>query len=203
MRLRACERDAAPSFESARASETRPGGGTATPKVRFAPITGILLAFAILLPQNPRDHLPFLTQAESDYLAGEISGDRAFEHDRWYTHWHRPFASEGLMAVARYTEEKAKELGLSDVKLTQTPHEGMEWTPHRGELWLTEPTVEKLCDIGSVQLSLLDRSRTADVTTEIVDVGAGVAESDYTGKEVKGKLAFGWGSPGTVMREAV
>ncbi|MBI3819974.1 MAG: M28 family peptidase [Planctomycetes bacterium] len=153
--------------------------------------------------------LPFLTKSESEFLTGEVSGDRAFEHDRWYTHYHRPFASEGLMAAAKYTEEQAKAMGLENVILTKTPVDGMEWTPKRGEFWATYTTkdgaesTEKLCDIGSVQLSLLDRSRPADVDAEVIDAGAGVADADYEGKDVKGKIVFAWGAPPIVMKEAV
>lgn len=161
------------------------------------------------LQNVPEDRLPFLSKSESDFLAGEVSGDRAFEHDRWYTHWHRPFASEGLMEAAKYTERQAKSFGLENVILTKTPVDGIEWTPRRGELWITltsasgKESVEKYCDIGSVQLSLLDRSRTASLEAAVVDVGAGAAESDYQGKDVAGKLVFAWGAPGIVMKEAV
>ncbi|MFN0207327.1 MAG: M28 family peptidase [Planctomycetota bacterium] len=155
------------------------------------------------------DRLPFCTQKESDFLVGEASGDRAYEHVRWYTHWHRPFASEGLMAAAKYTEAQAKEFGLSNVKLTKTGSSGIEWTPRRGELWITIKTKdgievqEQICDIGSVQLSLLDRSRSASVTAEWIDVNAGVAEADYKDKDVAGKLVLAWGAPATVMKESV
>lgn len=153
--------------------------------------------------------LPFFTQKESDFLAGEVSGDRSYEHVRWYTHWHRPFASEGLMAAAKYTEEQARKMGLAHVQLTTTAIDGIEWTPRRGELWIdtknsdgTESS-EKICDIGSVQLSLLDRSRPASVRAAILDVGAGLSDSDYNNKNVAGNIVLAWGAPGAVMKEAV
>lgn len=178
---------------------------------RFVPfVLAVVGAAPAIFSQNTSNNwLPFLTKSESEYLTGEISGDRAFEHDRWFTHYHRPFASEGLLAVAKYTEAQAKLFGLENVQLIKTPHEGMEWTPKKGDLWVTyidkdgKETTEKLCDLGSVQLSLLDRSRGANVETEIVDVGAGAADADYEGKEVSGKIAFAWGAPAAVMKEAV
>jgi hypothetical protein len=106
------------------------------------------------------------------------------------------------MSVAEYAEKKAKEYGLSEVKLVKTPHEGIEWNVKRAELWLVEPTVEKWCDSEAVQLQLLDFSNSGDVTAELVDVGSGTQESDYKDKDVAGKLVFASGNPGAVMREA-
>jgi hypothetical protein len=39
---------------------------------------------------------PFLSDAEIRMLVNEISGDRAFEHIRWLTHWHRDSGMEGF-----------------------------------------------------------------------------------------------------------
>ena len=74
-----------------------------------------------IYPTPTKAHLPFLTKAESDWLTGEISGDRSYEHVRWFSHYHRAVASAGLMSVAEYAEKKAKEYGLSEVKLVKTP----------------------------------------------------------------------------------
>jgi hypothetical protein len=62
--------------------------------------------------------LKWLTPQEYAQLAGEISGDASYEHIRHNTQFHRPRGgAEGLMEVARYYEQKAREFGLSDVKL--------------------------------------------------------------------------------------
>ncbi len=153
--------------------------------------------------QEADGRIPFLARAESDFLAGEISGDRSFEHVRWYTHWHRPFASEGLMDAARYTEARAIELGLQGVRLWKTPVDGMEWTARKGELWIVEPAEERLCDIGSVAISLADRSRDAEATAEIVDVGSGTKDEDYAGKDVAGRVVLAFGSASSVAKAAV
>ena len=46
-------------------------------------------------------------------------------------------------------------------------------------------------------------SRSADVTAELIDVGAGTAESDYQGKDVKGKIVLASGNSRAVHALAV
>ena len=50
-------------------------------------------------------------------IVNEISGDIAYEHIRWFTHYHRPMGgSEGFEAVAKYVADKAGEYGLEDIR---------------------------------------------------------------------------------------
>ena len=50
---------------------------------------------------------------------------------------------------------------------------------------------------------LAEDSESADVTAELVDVGEGTKESDYAGKDVKGKIVLVSASPGAVQDLAV
>jgi hypothetical protein len=50
---------------------------------------------------------------------------------------------------------------------------------------------------------LAEDSESADVTTELVDVGEGTKESDYAGKDVKGKIVLVSAQPGAVQDLAV
>jgi aminopeptidase YwaD len=50
---------------------------------------------------------------------------------------------------------------------------------------------------------LAEDSESADVTTELVDVGEGTKESDYAGKDVKGKIVLVSSQPGAVQDLAV
>jgi aminopeptidase YwaD len=52
-------------------------------------------------------------------------------------------------------------------------------------------------------VALAEDSESADVTAELVDVGEGVKESDYAGKDVKGKIVLVSGKPGAVQDLAV
>jgi len=60
--------------------------------------------------------------------------------------------------------------------------------------------------IGSYEaepIVLAEDSESAEVTTDLVDVGAGTKESDYAGKDVKGKIALVSAQPGAVQDLAV
>ena len=75
--------------------------------------------------------------------------------------------------------------------------------PHPARPGCSTRSALKLAAYGEVAVSIADHSRTTHVTAELVDVGAGTAEADYTGKEVKGRVVLASGSLSTVVREAV
>ena len=162
------------------------------------------LVTSLLLAQSS----PFVPEKTERLLINELSGDLAFETLRITTQWHKPSGSEGFFAVARYVEEKAKAAGLSDVRWIDQVAEAPAWTCHRAEAWLLEgdaaaPKETLLGSYAEVATSIADNSRSADVTAELVDVGAGTAGSDYDGKDVRGKIVLAYGSPGSVMEQAV
>ena len=151
---------------------------------------------------------PFVDEKTERLLVNELSGDRAFETIRITTQWHKPSASEGFFAVARYVMERAKEAGLEDVKWIEQTADATPWTGRSGEAWLVEgegPDAKetKLASVAEVGTSLADYSRPAKLTAEIVDVGAGESATDYRGKDVRGKIVLAYGSPVTVTEQAV
>src|SRR5215212_3604116 len=134
---------------------------------------------------------PFLSDDEIRTLSNEISGDRAFEHIRWLSHWHR---DSGMQA--------ARDAGLDEVRFVEQPLEGPNYTARVGELWMVEPVELKLADIGEHAVYLADMSRDADVTAELVDIGDGTEES-LKGLDVKGKLVLTSGPPQRAVETAV
>lgn len=64
---------------------------------------------------------PFLPDRTFKAPVNEVSGDIAFEHIRWFTHYDRPMGGgDGFEAVARYVEQKAREYGLEEVRGRRT-----------------------------------------------------------------------------------
>jgi len=145
---------------------------------------------------------PFLPEDLRRALVSEISGDRAFENVRWLSHYHRTGGSKDFFAATDWIAKAAKEAGLEDVKLIRQKWNGQGWSCAKGEAWLLDPD-EKLADYGAVAVSIADMSRTTHVTAELVDVGTGTRESDYQGKDVKGKIVLAGGSAATAHAEAV
>ena len=166
--------------------------------------TAAVCALATATPVSAQQS-PLLPAAVHDALVNEISGDIAFEHIRWFTHYHRPMGGgEGFEAVARYVEQKAREYGLEDVRYLKLRTETPSWTPRSAELWIAEPYERRLAYTPEVALSLADFSRSTELSgAELVDVGTGIAEADYAGKEVAGKVVLATGALADVMREAI
>ncbi len=151
---------------------------------------------------------PFVDEKTERLLVNELSGDRAFETLRITTQWHKPSASEGFFAVARYVMERAKEAGLEDVKWIDQASDSPPWTCRSAEAWLVEgegvdAKETKLGSFAEVATSIADYSRPANVTAELVDVGAGDSAADYQGRDVRGKIVLAWGNPAIVTEQAV
>src|SRR2546426_1396642 len=62
---------------------------------------------------------------------------------------------------------------------------------------------KKIASYEAEPVVLAEDSESADVTTDLVDVGEGTKESDYAGKDVKGKIVLASAQPGAVQDLAV
>jgi hypothetical protein len=82
---------------------------------------------------------------------------------------------------------------LSEVE--KKPEQSGEWRVTSGE--------KKIASYESVPVSLAEDSESADVTAGLVDVGEGTKESDYAGKDVKGKIVLVSTQPGAAQDLAV
>jgi hypothetical protein len=146
---------------------------------------------------------PFLPEPTFRALANEISGDRSFEYDRHLTHFHRTGGSRDFFAAAEYIRGAAAAAGLEDVRLVRQKWDEHGWSCRSGEAWLLEPDELKLASYGEVAVSIADHSRTAHVTAELVDVGAGTSADDYKDREVRGKVVLASGPVAAAHQEAV
>jgi hypothetical protein len=145
---------------------------------------------------------PFLSDAEIRLLVNEISGDRAFQHVRWLTHWHRDSGMEGYFKAAEYVMQAAKDAGLQDVQFIEQKLDGQNYTARSAELWMIEPVEVKLADIGEHAVYLADGSHDADVTAELVWTGDGSKEA-LKNIDVAGKIVLSDASPGAAANNAV
>ncbi|HKX84448.1 MAG TPA: hypothetical protein VJL58_09525, partial [Pyrinomonadaceae bacterium] len=144
---------------------------------------------------------PFLNEDEIRMLRNEISGDRAFEHIRVLTQWHRDSGMEGYFKAMDYVVEAAKANGLQDVSIIKQPLDG-NYTAKSAELWMVEPVELKLADIGDHAVYLADGSRDADVTAELIWIGDATDDA-MKGLDVKGKIVLSSANPGFVVNQAV
>ncbi len=148
---------------------------------------------------------PFVSPEMFRALGGEISGDISYDHLRHLTLHHSiNGASRGFRDKERWIAEQARKFGLEDVRiLDDIRFKGPGWSPLAGELYIVSPDPRRLISFQEIAVAIADYSRSGTWEGELVDVAAGVAVSDYEGKDVKGKIVLASGSPATVMEQAV
>src|SRR5687768_18621085 len=131
-------------------------------------------AFAFLiiaaLPRGAQD-LSILPEQQIRLISEEISGDAAYAHVRHNSQFHRPRGgSDGLWKVAQYYEEKAREYGLTDVKLIKQAYGTTRpWNARSAELWIVGDKPERIASTVQTPLHLADFSRSTDTTAELID----------------------------------
>lgn len=145
---------------------------------------------------------PFLSDRDIQIWSNELSGDRAYEHIRWLTHWHRDSGMEGFFKAAEYVQQAAKDAGLEDVRFVEQKMDAPNYTARSAELWLVEPVEVKLGDIGDHNVYLADGSHDADLTAELVWVGDASPEA-LRGVDVAGKIVLTSAGAGTAATNAV
>ncbi len=148
---------------------------------------------------------PFVPADVFRALAGEISGDISYDHLRHLTLHHSiNGAARGFRDKQRWIADQARRAGLEDVRiLDDIRYRGPGWSPLVAELYIISPETRRLISFQDIAVAIADYSRSGDWEGELVDVGAGVADADYAGRDVPGKLVLASGSPATVMEQAV
>ncbi|MEE9171078.1 MAG: M28 family peptidase [bacterium] len=168
----------------------------------FTAIFLVYLSFLALPDLGLTQNTPFLSASEINMLANEISGDRAFEHIRWLSHWHRNSGSEAYFKAVDYVVQAAKAAGLEDVRFVEQPLRSKSYNPRAGELWIVEPIEVKLADIGDHALYLSDGSHDADLSAELVWIGDG-SKAMLEDVDVHGKIVLTDAGPESAVRNAV
>jgi hypothetical protein len=156
---------------------------------------------------------PFLTQQQWDALRDEADGAAPFENLRALTALHRVPATPQFEQAAQLMLRTAKAYGLEDAHAEQFPIDGqihyglmrshLGWRVESATLWENEPQHVLIGDWSTDPIRLADYSHSADVVAPLVDVGPGVAESDYAGKDVRGKIVLADGVLSIVQSLAV
>src|SRR5712692_9916520 len=161
---------------------------------------------------------PLLPEKDVAALANELSGETAKRNLEGIARFHRQRGSQGFHAAADLVAERLRAYGLSDVAILQFPADGKifygtqrsrpAWDAQEGELEEakdgkevkgTERAATKIASYEAEPIVLAEDSESADVTADLVDVGEGTKESDYAGKEVKGKMVLVSAQPGAVQ----
>jgi aminopeptidase YwaD len=156
---------------------------------------------------------PFLSESQWSALRQEAGGTAPYENLRALTRLHRVPATAEFDQAADFMLARAKEYGLRDAHAEQFPIDGkiqyglmrshIAWNVEGAQLWQISPQHTLLGDWSTDPIRLADYSHSADVEAPLVDVGAGTAESDYAGKDVRGKIILADGVLSGVQRLGV
>ena len=179
----------------------------------------LVLIFLAMASTATGQKPPLLEEKVVAALAEELSGETAKRTVEGISRNHRTRGSRPFRAAAELIAERARAYGLEKVEILEFPADGKifygtqrsrpRWDAEFAELWELRQVegkwerAVKLGDWEAMPLSLAQDSESADVTTELVDVGQGTAESDYEGEEVRGKIVLAAAQPGPVARMAV
>ncbi len=149
----------------------------------------------------------------TDMLLDELSGKMAKDHAIEIAKHHRIQASPGYHDAAVYVQEELKKIGLDNAVIEKFPADGktkywtydaiISWKVNSGEIRMIEPVDELLGRYDELAMSLATHSKSTDVIAEVVDVGSGIDDNDYKGKDVKGRMALVSGQARTNHLKAI
>ena len=140
-------------------------------------------------------------EQKKNAIITEIFGLKAIDYIYSLCTFERSGASKGLYDSQMWVHDRLLDWGIKDVKMLSFPADGEHiyldmnkagyaWEKNSAVLYLIEPYKKKLIDFAEIPTALIKYSNSADITAEVVDIGGGLSEKDYTGKDVKGKIVF-------------
>ena len=178
-------------------------------------IFGIAVLLSLVSGAASAQKPPLLPEKDVAAMAQELSGETAKRNLEGLARFHRQRGSRGFHSAAELVAERARAYGLSDVTILEFPSDGKiyygtqrsrpPWDADFAELWEMKngaPAI-KMASYEGEPIVLAEDSESADVTANLIDVGDGSKESDYTGKDVKGKIVLAGAQPGAVQDLAV
>ncbi len=181
--------------------------------------TFLILCLPFLAASAQADIRELISEDLLLQIAEETSGEAAKRNLDTITLQHRMRASTQFENATQHIIEQLKSYGLDEVDLLEFEADGKTmygtqksrpvWDVRFAQLWEVRKTggeivrVRKLGDWDSVPLTLAQDSQSGDVTTSLVDIGAGTQDDDFAGKNLKGKLVLTSSQPGAVVERAV
>ena len=127
--------------------------------------------------------------------------------------FHRVHGSPGYAAAAVWMQQQVKAAGLADAAVEHFPADGttqyahfrsyLGWDPQDAQLDEVAPHIRPVARFPELPVALADYSQNADVTAQLVNVGAGATAADYQGHDIQGKLILASGPLPLVHKLAV
>ena len=172
----------------------------------------VLAAAAASAGGADRRRIPFWPDAVPQAIQAHVDGLTALETVRELSRFHRVQGSAAFRAAADRVRQRLLAAGLADAQVESFPADGstkyahfrsyLGWNPVEASLEEASPRPGLIARFPDLPVSLADYSQDADVTAEVVDVGAGISVADYDGREVRGRIALASGPLPTTHRLA-
>ncbi len=150
----------------------------------------LLCAYGVTAQYSTKFVSKLINDRPYKYIVAESSGERAKNNASdmsGYERYNRDFEN---LFESRYIYDKCREYGLQGAEICRYPRASKVWSAVKGQLWLVEPGVRKLADIGDIPAALSPNSQDADLTAQLIWVG-NASERDLNGIDLKGKIAVG------------
>ncbi len=153
---------------------------------------------------------PLLPRAQAEAIAAEVSGSAALRTVRTLSQHHRMRGSTGYRAAAEAIRDRLTDYGLEGVEIIALPADGTifygtqrsrpGWNARFAELWEGS---QRIASWAEQPISLAQDSVSGRAEADLVDIGAGTSESDYAGREVRGRLVLTSSQPEAVADLAI
>lgn len=182
---------------------------------RAALLSGLLFAASSVAAEPP----PLLKIADAKAIAAQVSGGGAKRTVEELSLNHRMRGSQGYRRAAELILGRLGEAGLAEASIIALPADGKifygtqrsrpAWNADFAELWEQRQEdgrwvdSERIASWKDQPITLAQDSISGAADAALVDVGAGSAESDYVGKDVRGKLVLTSSQPGEAASLAV
>lgn len=135
-----------------------------------------------------------------DDILNVVNGQNAWDFVARISQFNRIQASNGYHDSLEMVKEELTKIGYNDIEHFKSPADGKttilgydapyQWEIESGELWIIEPEKLKLSDFNDIPTSVITHSKSCDVTTEVVDIGAGDKQEDYEKYDIDGKIVL-------------
>jgi len=179
-------------------------------KMIFPALTILLTWFA------GQAQIPLVREDVVRSLHGELSGETAKRNLEYITRLHRMRGSIEFKEAINFIEGKLKEYKLQGIEVIQIPMDGktfygtqksrLAWEAEFAELWEIDNTgkpIIRIADWQSMPVTLAEDSESGEATAELIDIGSGTVEKDYSTKNVTGKLVLTSSPPDAVVPLAI
>ncbi len=152
-------------------------------------------------------------------LDSELSGESAKRNLEFITTLHRMRGSDDYNKAIAFLTEKLEDYNLEAIEVIRIPADGKTmygthktrpaWNVKFAELWELQQkngawvNFTKIADYESIPMVVAQDSKSGEVTADLVDIGKGTNEADYSGKDIEGKLVLTSSQPSSVAALAV